>query len=104
MAWRQGGFKPEGGVRNVCPGVINRESFKRNLARSPRGPCELSKITGRRQPRPVFTERRGRGQPVEKPLYASSGSPSRTHKLRHCSVLVLISKCFDAVLDYPPLL
>src|SRR5215208_7213787 len=24
MAWRQGGFKPEGGVRNVCPGVINR--------------------------------------------------------------------------------
>src|SRR5215208_1742465 len=71
MAWRQGGFKPEGGVRNVCPGVINRESFKRNLARSPRGPCELSKITGRRQPRPVFTERRGRGILRTSPLQSS---------------------------------
>jgi hypothetical protein len=40
-------------------------------------------------------------QPVEKPLYASSGSPSRAQKTRYCSVLALISKCLDAVLDYP---
>jgi hypothetical protein len=43
-------------------------------------------------------------QPVEKPLYASSGSPSRAQNTRHCSVLDLISKCLDAVLDYSPLL
>jgi hypothetical protein len=39
-------------------------------------------------------------QPVEKRLYAPSEHPSRTQKLRHCSVLALISKCLDAVLDY----
>jgi hypothetical protein len=39
-------------------------------------------------------------QPVENPLYAPSEHPSRTQKLRHCSVLALISKCLDAVLDY----
>jgi hypothetical protein len=43
-------------------------------------------------------------QPVEKPLYAPSEHPSRTPKPRHCSVLVLISKCLDAVVDYPPVL
>jgi len=40
------------------------------------------------------------GQPVEKPLYSRSEHPSRTQKPRHCSVLALMSKCFDAVLDY----
>jgi hypothetical protein len=39
-------------------------------------------------------------QPVEKPLYAPSEHPSRTQKPRHCSVLALMSKCLDAVLDY----
>ena len=37
---------------------------------------------------------------VEKPLYAPSEHPSRTQKLRHCSVLALVSKGLDAVLDY----
>ena len=44
------------------------------------------------------------GQPVEKPLYASSASPSRAQKARHCNVLDLMSRCLDAVLDYPPIL
>jgi hypothetical protein len=39
-------------------------------------------------------------QPVEKPLYAPSEHPSKTQKPRHCSVMALISKCLDAVLDY----
>src|SRR5829696_8594053 len=39
-------------------------------------------------------------QPVEKPLSARSEHPSRTQKPRHCSVLALMSKCLDAVLDY----
>jgi hypothetical protein len=43
-------------------------------------------------------------QPVEKPLYASSGSHSRAQKPRYCSVLALICKCLDAVLDHPPVL
>jgi hypothetical protein len=37
---------------------------------------------------------------VEKPLYAPSEHPSRTQKTRHCSVLALMSKCLNAVLDY----
>jgi hypothetical protein len=37
---------------------------------------------------------------VEKPLYAPSEYPSRTQKPRHCSVLALMSKCLDTVLDY----
>src|SRR5215216_4431730 len=44
---------------------------------------------------------RRRSQPVEKPLYTPSEHPSRTQNPRHCSVLALISKCLDAVLDYP---
>jgi hypothetical protein len=43
---------------------------------------------------------RRRPQPVEKPLYAPSEHPSRTQKPRHCSVLALMFKCLDAVLDY----
>jgi hypothetical protein len=43
-------------------------------------------------------------QPVEKRLYAPSEHPSRTQKPCHCSVLALLSKCLDAVLDYPPVL
>jgi hypothetical protein len=50
------------------------------------------------------TRVRGRVQPVEKPLYAPSEHPSRTQKSRHYSVLALMSKCLDAVLDYPPVL
>ena len=40
------------------------------------------------------------GQPVEKPLYAPSEYPSRTQKPRHRSVLALMPKCLDAVVDY----
>jgi hypothetical protein len=46
------------------------------------------------------SELRRTPQPVEKPLYAPSELPSRTQKSRHCSVLTLMSKCLDAVLDY----
>jgi hypothetical protein len=43
-------------------------------------------------------------QPVEKRLYAPSEHPSRTLNHCHCSVLALIPKYSDAVLDYPPVL
>jgi hypothetical protein len=43
-------------------------------------------------------------QPVEKPLYTSFGSPSRAQKTRHCSVLALMYRCLDAVMDYRTLL
>src|SRR5215210_2193226 len=39
-------------------------------------------------------------QPVEKRLYAPSEHSSRTPKPRHCSVLALMSKYLDAVVDY----
>src|SRR5215217_3100209 len=38
---------------------------------------------------------------VHNTLYAPSEHPSRTQNPRHCSVLALISKRLDAVLDYP---
>ena len=37
---------------------------------------------------------------LKKPLYVPSEHPSRTQKPRHCSVLALMSKCLDAVVDY----
>jgi hypothetical protein len=40
------------------------------------------------------------GQPVEKPLYVYSKSPSRAQKPSYCSVLALMSKCLAAVLVY----
>jgi hypothetical protein len=43
-------------------------------------------------------------QPVEKLLYAPSKHSSRTQKPRHRSVLALMSKCLNAVWDYPPVL
>jgi hypothetical protein len=43
-------------------------------------------------------------QRVEKPLYAPSEHTSRSEKPRYCSVLELMSKCLDAVLDYRLLL
>jgi hypothetical protein len=49
-------------------------------------------------------EVRRRIQPVEKPLYTSFGSPSRAQKTRHCSVLALMYRCLDAVMDYRTLL
>ena len=41
-------------------------------------------------------------EPVEKPLYAPSEHPSRTQKPLYCSVLALMSKRLDAVLDSLP--
>jgi hypothetical protein len=47
-----------------------------------------------------FTKVRGRKQPVEKPLYAPSEHFSGTQEPRHRSVLALMCKCLNAVLDY----
>ena len=52
----------------------------------------------------LFTGVRGIVQPVEKLLYAPSEHPTSTQKARHRSVLALMSKCLDAVVDYPPVL
>ena len=49
---------------------------------------------------PPTGEVRRTPQRVEKPLYAPSEHPSRTQKPRHRSVLALMSKCLDALLDY----
>ena len=61
-------------------------------------------LTRRRGLQPFQCEVRRTYQPVEKPLYAPSEYPSRTRKLRHCSVLALLSKCLNAVVEYPPVL
>src|SRR5918994_5418392 len=76
---------------------------------APRSPCPADSFTGS-SPLPrvrlelatliLFTGVRGIVQRVEKPLSAPSEPPSRTQKPRHCSVLALMSKCLDAVLDY----
>jgi hypothetical protein len=43
-------------------------------------------------------------QAVEKPLYVPSEPRSRAQRPRHCSVLALMSRRLDAVLDYRPFL
>src|SRR5215204_1334267 len=45
-----------------------------------------------------------RSQPVENPLYTPSEPFSGSQNPRHRSVLALMSKCLDAVWDYPPVL
>jgi hypothetical protein len=52
----------------------------------------------------LFTELPRSSQPVEKPLYVPSEPRSRAQRPRHCSVLALMSRLLDAVLDYRPFL
>src|SRR5215218_6916835 len=79
-------LKPRSSVVDFDPFHHNHDATSRSLTRNF---LELRQREVRRKL-----------QPVEKPLYAPSEHASRTQKPLYCSVLALMSKCLDAVLDY----